>query len=178
MSLEKTEFKKAVLNDVGADVDDMLEAAQAQVAEHRGAKKALRETGLKFGAIAKAVDDDLKEGVLDLESPLQVAEYAKKQVQRCVEALLSASAHEGNLELSALGAVTATKVIIERVKKKVDAETKKAEALVAAETAGAEATARPLGAAPAPSVAAMRKAEEAKPVPKGKKGKTNGAHPK
>jgi hypothetical protein len=164
MSIEKSEFKKAVLSDVGADVEDMLESLQAQTAEHRGAKKALRETGLKFAAIAKAIDDELENGKLGefVGEPLKVAEYAKRQVQRCVEALLSASAHEGNLELSSLGAITAAKAVMTRVTKKIELETAKAEALAKAEEA--VAAQRVAGEHPGSGLAQQRKIEAQAPL--------------
>jgi hypothetical protein len=165
MSIDKSELKKAVLLDVGADVEDMMEGAQAQLAEHRGSKRALRETALKLGAIAKAINDELDAGKLDdyVGETLKIAEYAKRQVQRCVEALLTASKHEENCELAATGAVGAVKAMMARVGKKMADEDRKISAVAAVETASAsgEIVTRPAGVRPALGIAAQRKAEAA-----------------
>lgn len=164
MSLEKSELKKAVLNDVGADVEDMLESAQAQLAEHRGAKRSLRETAIKLGAVSKAIDDELDQGKLDAigPEPLKLAAYAKQQVQRCIETLLGASKHEENLELASQGAISVTKAMMARVLKKVELETTKQQALAATDSEEAVSQRdRATGQRPAPSIAAQRKAEEA-----------------
>lgn len=180
MSIDKSKIKQAAYHDVGCDADEMRESALKEIAKYGGGKAALQKAVKDLTAIASRIDDDLDEGKFDEMEPLQVAEYAKLSVQRCVDSLTNAAGHWQNNELTALGAFTAFEKVVKTIKKKHDLESARIDELGAAIEAGdveegedgeLEASEespphrRPTGVRPAPSLAERRKAEDAEAVP-------------
>lgn len=184
--IEKTEIKRIVYNDLGCDTEDMLEGARARRAEHRGGTVALTQGAKAVSAISAFVDKDLDGGVIAaLDGPLQVAGYAKQQIQRAVDALQLAAQSERNRVLIADGEISGLESMIGLVKKRHDVEEAKAAAIAkaleeeaAAAAAGSNgANGRPTGVRPGPGVAQRRKAK-AKPPPKVKAAKAKEAKAK
>jgi hypothetical protein len=187
MAIDKSELKKSVFNDLGADIEDLCDGAKISQAEYRGAKKALRVQAKKLESVLEFVNKELDEGKFKAEefTELYVADKCKLYVQRCIDALESAWRHHENLEISASGGVVALGGVVTTIKKKMDAEQKKIEDLIEHESKEPEPQpvvepepkhkakpkkkskpekkrpekARPVGARPGPSVAAKRKAE-------------------
>lgn len=168
----KAETRKTIFHNLGCDADDWLEAAKKQAAGFEGAKHALRESAKNVTGIAAAVTQDMDDGKLEGLGPLEVAEYAKKQLTRVVASLAAQAQHFENLQLSALGEIAALDRVVKHFAKLHEAEatkiTKIQEALASGEIqledgalSQSEVGARLPGVRPASGIAAQRKAEEA-----------------
>ena len=133
MGLEKTEIKRHIFNDVGADVEDLLDGASAQKHEHMGAAKALRAQAINTQAMVKLVDDDLEAGKLKGLSELEIAKYAKLQYQRAVDGLSNAAQREANAVLVTQGGMSALKSVVGMIEKKMKGNEARKESILRAE---------------------------------------------
>lgn len=185
--IEKVEAKKALFHSLGCDADDWLDGAKKQAAGCEGAKQAVRKAAKDVQALAEVITKDLDEGKLEGKGPLEVAEYAKLQVTRAVNSLLTVSQHYENLQLSALGEIAAYEKMVGHFKKLHDSEETRVAQIKQALVSGAlqveedgslsqrEVSTRTSGVRPATSIAAQRKAEEAATKSNGKAQKTSKA---
>jgi hypothetical protein len=160
MSL-KTELKMLVLHEEGVKADDMLESAKLRQAAHDGGKQVLRAAAKNLASLAALVDKDLEADKVPFEDPAKAAAYAKLMLDRASHVLLGAAQHQENLQLSVGGEITAYQGLVTHLKKELLSEQAKLEAQ---QTATPEDS-RPLGAHPALSIAAQRRAEDASPLP-------------
>lgn len=166
MSLEKSEVRIGVANEIGCAMDDALEAARGQVKYCEGGNAFLLLAQKKVQALAKLVDDDLDGKGEGLIKDIETADLVKKFVTRAVAIIGSEAAGAGNAKLVATGHVQALEAAVKNLKKKVEAETAKvAQARKNEETVlkgGAFSNApRATGQAPKPGIKARRQAEEA-----------------
>lgn len=172
----KQELKMGILHEQGVKMDDQLEAAHKRQAGHDGAKQALRMIAKNVSGLATLVDKDMDEGKIPVEEPALVAKYVKLMIDRAVQMALAAAQHQENLQLSASGEISAYQGMVEAIKKEILAEQAKEAALQQAIASGVAvveedasvsqadgaASGRPTGVRPGASIAAQRRAEDAK----------------
>jgi hypothetical protein len=195
----KSMMRVAVLHEQGVKADDFLESASKRQLGHEGAKQVLRQVAKNLAGLAALVDRDLNEQKIPTE-PLLVAAYAKKLIDTASQSTLMAAQQQENLQLAAQGEVQAYQHVVDSLKKEIQQERARLEAMQQAIASGAivvedaspqqpddvEAVPRdrPVGTRPAMSIADQRRAEdaaEAAPppphVPNGKrKRKRNASH--
>ena len=174
MSLEKSEVRIGVANEIGCALDDALEGARGQVKYCEGGNAFLLTAQKKVQALAKLVDDDLDGKGEGLIPDIETAKLVKKFITRAVAIVGSEAATAGNAKLVATGHVQAYESAVKNLKKKVDLETAKvAQAKKNEETTlkgGAfDHLPRTTGQHPGPSIKAQGQAEEAAAKPKKKR---------
>jgi hypothetical protein len=165
MSIDKSELKILIVNNIGADIEDQLESSKRTVHQLEGAVAALSQaaTAVPLGINAK-IDKIFEEGVIKDDMPaLQVYTLLKKYVTKCGDFLQHLSEVEKLKVTSQSGEVRGIEFSLGLIKKIKDAEIKKVEAL--AEFLGSEeknvsnAKGRPVGAHPGRSSLSDRRAE-------------------
>lgn len=164
MSLEKSEFKQAVLTEVGVKVEQFLDECEKRVQQAHGAKAALQLQAKNTLLIANAIDKELA------EEDLGTIKLVKDWVMKTYHALNSAAQHATNLELQIQGEVAAQKQVHDMLQKQVEFERNKIEEHLKAPIDGILAGKnRPIGVRPI-SVKSQREvmAAKAKPGPKPK----------
>lgn len=175
MSIEKSQFKVLIANDLGSDIEDRYEATLRSAYQLEGASEALKQSALKVPSqLAAKVDTIFKEGIIkDGMTALAVVELLKKYLGKSGEFLAHLSiveAHKAQaLHAEARGIKVAMGVIAKMREKEIEQmETTIAfeEARQAAITRGEEpppaprGAARPSGVRPGPSQASQRKSAE------------------
>jgi len=179
MSLEKSEVRIGVANEIGCAMDDALEAARGQVKYCEGGNAFLLTAQKKVQALAKLVDDDLDGKGEGLIKDPETAGLVKKYITRAVAIVGSEAATAGNAKLVAMGHVQAYETAVKGIKKKVDLENAKVaqakkneeKALRGGAFDGARLVGshRLVGEHPGPGIKAQRQAEEAAEKAKPKK---------
>jgi hypothetical protein len=174
MGIEKSELKKAILQDMGIKADDRLDALTAELHRTEGGAKALTTAagGLENDVFAR-LRRDLDEGKIDTEAAKQVDRY----LRTCVN-MLQHLAKRSKVQVPVMqGRVDEAREAVHRIKKDCDAEEAKILAVRLAEAAG-EVTVteegdrevvssgekgpsrRPVGVRPTGTLKAQRAAEE------------------
>lgn len=129
MSLFKSEIKRATINEMGALAEDTMEQAKKDYHLAHGASVGLGQVRKKIEGLAKHVDQDLDDGNLDMSSPLEIASYIKKYLQRAVAVVNSDAMSYEQRMLMAQGASMAFERYVGTTKKLFDLETQKIEKL-------------------------------------------------
>jgi hypothetical protein len=201
MSDLKSMMRVSILHEQGVKMDDLLESASKRQLGHDGAKQALRQVAKNLSGLAALVDRDLDEQKLPTE-PLQIAAYAKQLLDKAVSSVLMTAQQQEGLQIAAQGEMQAYQRLVESLKKEIQQEAARLEAMKQAIASGAivvedaslqqpddiEAVPRdrPVGARPAMSIAEQRRTEDAAeaapppppPMPNGKrKRKRDAANP-
>jgi hypothetical protein len=125
VNLDKADVKIAVACDLGARVEDSLEAAKAEVIRQEGSTSAFIQGTKACEALATHVDKDIDEGKFDLEC----AAHVKRYVERCANAMRNLGAHAEQGRIHALGKVAAYETTVKVVAKYRDEEQQKAMAV-------------------------------------------------
>jgi hypothetical protein len=141
MGIEKTEIKKAAYTDVGLQIEKLRDAQEIQVAEHRGAARALKELMKQIVAAggAENTEKDLHRYMKKLEAreaelaeaesrepgtvSMGVIDIIKFGIEICMRAARqaeSAAVSEKNKELIASGSLQSYEATIQAIKKQVD----------------------------------------------------------
>jgi len=161
MSIEKSELKALVANNLGADFEDRFEAVQREFYQQTGSQQALEQASVKVPVqICAKIKTVLDEGgISDGMTPIQVAEFAIKQVMKCGDFLKHLAEQERHKQVIIGGRLEGLKDAMDIVTKMKETELAKA---AAAKKAGEEGTplrgkARPSGVRPGPSTASQRK---------------------
>jgi hypothetical protein len=165
--VDKSEFKAAVVSELGVKVEDMAEAAKLDVARNEGAKEALLIASKKVMELTVHVDKDLDEGLFsEAGEPLVVARLIKKYLSRAATVLESGSVSAENHCLIAQGRLQALQLVVTNMGKIRDAELEKSKQRQALDV-GEVATGRPVGTHPGLAIKEQRQLETAstKPVP-------------
>lgn len=161
MSIEKSELKALIANNLGADFEDRVEALQRQFHQQTGAVQALDQAGTKIPVqVSAKIKTILDEGgIKDGMTPQQVAEFAIKQVMRCGDFLRHLAEQEKKKQVILGGKVEGLKEAMQMVLKMKTDELDKADAAKAALESGEplRGDARPSGVRPGPSQASQRK---------------------
>jgi len=172
MSIEKSELKILIAQNLGADIEDRLESAKRSVHHLEGGAEALRQAAIAVpaGVIAKIDilfnEGNIKEGMTALE----VYEKLKKYVSKCGDFLSHLSENEKSKINMQQGEVNGIQVAMRIVKDMYDKEIASVQAvkdhLDAIASGDEEAilrssrgAARPSGVRPGPSTASVRKAQ-------------------
>ena len=159
--MDKSEFKAAVVNELGVKIEDMAEAAKLDVARNEGAKEALLVASKKVLDLAAHVDKDLDEGLLsEAGEPLVVAQLIKKYLTRAATVLESGSVSAENHKLIAQGRLQALELVVGNLGKIRDAELEKSKQRQALD-AGEEVIGRPVGTHPGMTIKQQRQLESA-----------------
>lgn len=159
MSIVKAELKKLILNDVGAHIEEMAESAAKESQAMAGGKTALRQVANKILSLQSVADQDLEDGkIADLEH----LKVVKLYIDRAYQTALGAAQHLENREIAASGAVNFGSSVVKFVKKLFDQEDDKSTRLKEALSGESTDGRRAPGQHPGPSLAQIRKAEDAK----------------
>lgn len=150
MSAEKAEVKMGTAHQIGCDLDDMLHAAEEEVAASKGGQTAIVQVQKGIGSIMAQVKKEMDDG----KYPIEVANELSKLITRVQTSVGSIGTLMKTREIQALGKVDAYKKAVEVTKKVYDTEARKKDA-------GNEARegARPVGSHPGPGIRARREAE-------------------
>lgn len=160
MSVEKSELKALVYNNLGSDFEDKVEAFTRDLHRTEGAAAALNAAAEKVPfAISAKIKQALEAGEIKDCSALQVAEYAMKQVMKCADFLKHlADVQKAQIPIQG-GRIEGLKEAMLMVGKAREDELAKAEAARSIPRAVGEN--RPIGVAPGPSQASLRKLKAA-----------------
>ena len=177
MGIDKSEIKILTANNIGADLEDMQEAAQRAEYTHEGARKALAEAGVKVAQLAGHIERDLEEGKIDvaeLKEPLGIERLLKRYLGKAIGVL--DNLHEGAkiAHATSAGMASAYKKSMGVSKKVKDDEIAKVKGLLETlelakqvgdgEEVDLTAGSRPAGRHPGNPLAARRAAEAARAV--------------
>ena len=152
MSLDKAELKILILNELGCDFEDMCEVVRRETHQQEGAAVALRVAAKTILGLSALVDDDLDKGRYELEEAGRIKSYIGRAATQCEE--MSKDAR--NKRMVSEGRTQGIAQVVATLKKKMAAETVKADARKNADPSDSRA----LGTRPGLSVAQQRKAEE------------------
>lgn len=166
MSLEKSEVRIGVANEIGCAMDDALEKAKGQVKYCEGGNAVLLLAQKKVQALSKLVDEDLDGKGEGLIKDLETATLVKKYISRAVGILGSEAVNAANMKLMSMGQAQAYEAAVKGIKKRVDAEASKVVQLkkdteLVLKGGAFEHAGRTTGQAPGPTIKAQRQAEEA-----------------
>lgn len=130
-TVEKAEIKIITANNIGADIEDMLEQARKSEHMHEGGKLALADAVKKVNALTELFVRSVNEGELDLSklAPEEIEGLVKRWINRCVGLLENLTLMSQNAQLSAAGMVAAYKNAMKAPMKIMEAERKKMEAI-------------------------------------------------
>jgi hypothetical protein len=103
MNLEKAELKIMVVTDIGASMDDSLEAAKKDMHRQEGAVTSFGQAAKACELLCEQVNKDLDEGKISLEQ----AELVKLWLARAANAQRNLGRGAENLGMSASGKVSA-----------------------------------------------------------------------
>lgn len=160
MSIEKSELKKEVTQEIGSRLDDALEEGQREIHRWEGAKTSLGGAKLAIEQLFAHVAQDVKVQRLSNEGAEAAQSYIRKAAGILDNLRLKAEVHEQR----AYGRVDGLKQAVTTTKKIYDAEDAKVAALAAhveedvPPTPG-PAEARPVGARPGNKIAALKASE-------------------
>jgi outer membrane biosynthesis protein TonB len=175
MGVEKAELKKAVLEDMGVKADDRLDALTAELYRTDGGAKALKSAGEGLGRdVFARLRKELDEGKIDADQ----AKHVDRYINTCINFLTHLARRAAGQVPVMQGRVDEATEAVRRIKKDVDAEVAKIQAIQIAEAAGEiRATGggghevvsspsrgpqrRPVGVRPGGSLKAQRAAEGA-----------------
>jgi hypothetical protein len=178
MSVEKSELKILIMNNVGADIEDRLEGAERTVHQLEGSMNALSQAAQTVPSqMCAKVEVLLGEGkvIKDGMTALEVAELLKKYINKCGDFLTHLSQVAGKKLPTQQGEVVGLQVAIDIVKSKKEVELQNVrdiaahlDTLKSKEAAGEEVgesargTSRPSGVRPGKSSLADRRKEAKK----------------
>ncbi len=116
MGFEKSQIKIGCLSDVGSDLDDQLESAQAAMWANTGACAALKKSAENIQGIAKTIgkDDDIDMTVFG-DHQLAIVKILKRYVDRCYQSVISQRMHNEANQMSAKGSVAALRQAVAHV---------------------------------------------------------------
>lgn len=164
--MEKGEIKAATVHELGLKFDDMLEAAQKEVARNEGAKLAMLGASKKVGELVAHVDKDMDEGAFsNLDGPLAIAAAVKKYVIRACGVLDSGAVSAENHRLIGHGKILAFEQMISNMAKVRDMELEKVkQRQEMASGAASNPRSRPVGVSPGKTLKEQRQQEAAPAV--------------
>jgi len=132
MRIEKAETKIAVASELGAKIEDILEAAKKEVSRWEGSVSAFSQASKACEALGEHVDRDVTDGVYDLE----VAKVVKRYVDRAAQLTKNLMAQAENNRISTVGKVAALDTTVQVVAKYRDEEVGRVSAFRAALASG------------------------------------------
>lgn len=132
MRIEKAETKIAVASDIGAKIEDMLDATKKEVGRWEGSVSAFSQASKAIEGLGAHVDKDVEEGLYDLEA----AKIVKRYLERAANATKNLGTQAEANRITTLGKVAALDVTVKVVAKYRDDETKKVEEFLEAVRSG------------------------------------------
>lgn len=162
MSIEKAEVKALFANNLGADIEDAMEAAKAEGYRNQGAAGALAQAAQAIGALGTHIEEALAKGELEpqkFDTGLAVATLVKRWIARCSGVCVNLADRAEVARQQRVGEVAGLQRAMAVVQKARDAEHEKAAGLRASEDSPSNG--RPTGAHPGMSIAAQRRLEDA-----------------
>ena len=137
MRPDKAELKIQTANDIGASIEDQLDAAIRTQHQYEGGQIALVATTKNFAGILAQLDKDLAEGKLDpkeldISSADALHAIIKRWLGKTIGSIMSQKDALKSSEIAASGMVTGIKRCMEIPKKIMDAEREKLEGLLQA----------------------------------------------
>lgn len=160
MSIQKSELKLLIVNDLGATIEDKLEAAKRTVHQLEGGAIALGQAAkLVPLQLCPKVDMLLEEGVIkDGMGVREVVSLVKKYVTKCGDYLAHLCECEKNKVVAQSGEVTGIQAAMTILKKAHDDEMAKLRAIADPPEPGNGDRSRPVGTHPGSSKLADRRA--------------------
>lgn len=118
MNVDKAELKIAIATDIGATIEDSLEAAKKEMQQYDGAIMAFAKAAKACELLASHVDKDLDEGKYGLET----AEIVKRYIERSAQVNRTLCKEAENLSISASGKISAFENAVATINKYREAE--------------------------------------------------------
>lgn len=131
MNPEKAELKILVANDIGATIEDSLEAAGREMQRQEGAVTAFAQAAKACEMLCEVVNKDLDEGKI---TSMELAEAAKLWLTRAANAQRNLGRQAENLVMAASGKVAALESAVAIIAKYRHAEQLKVAAARVLET--------------------------------------------
>jgi hypothetical protein len=131
-TIEKAEIKIFTANEIGADLEDMMEQAQKAEHMHEGAKIALADAYKKVNALADYLHKTIEDGELNLaeiDTPEKIEGLVRRYIGRCAGVIENLGLMAQNAQLGAAGMVAAYKNAMKAPMKVMEAERKKIDAV-------------------------------------------------
>jgi hypothetical protein len=125
MSILKSEVKIGTVHELGCRLDDSLDAATREMYKGEGAAEALHQATAAFEKFAKNVDEEIREGITDLES----ARFVKRYIGLMLNALTSMEKSAESAKMANVGRVHAFKQAVQIAKQMKDEEMTKLQLL-------------------------------------------------
>jgi hypothetical protein len=126
MNPMKAEVKMLTVQDLGANMDDVLEGAQKEASKAEGGMEWLAKAANGLKAISQKVDRDLDTGTIEME----VARYTKKMLGLASESLNSVALQAQSQKLAAVGKAAGIEQCVKMAKKIYDTEKLKLESAI------------------------------------------------
>lgn len=130
MGFDKAEIKMGTANEIGSDLDDILERLEKSLYALEGADRMLGQVTKNIEALMEHVDLDMSEGKLEIQEPMLVAKVIKDYIKKAAGVAVSLGEANRANRFRTQGKIEATKVAIETVKKLYDAEKSKAQRML------------------------------------------------
>jgi len=162
MSLEKSELKVLIANNLGAEIEDQYDESVRLAYGLEEAAKIIKQAAKSLVVqLCKAVEEDIASGTISDQLPaLKVAELVKKYIIRSGMLLDNIADTKKQLSIARHGEATGLKIAMGVVSRSCDKELEKIKAVqehVAAGSPPVRGDARPSGVRPGPSISSVRK---------------------
>ena len=132
MNPMKAQVKMLTVQDLGSEMDDMLEGAERSLLTATGGMEWLSKASDGLKAVSKSVDRDLDSGAIKGDwTAMEAATYVKGVLSRAHQSLADLALSAQTTKLSASGQVSGIKKCVDLAKKTYDVEKLKLEAAVA-----------------------------------------------
>lgn len=174
--MDKSEFKAAVISEIGGDIEDMLEAAERDEAGQTRANQVLLGVSKQILDLAQHVDKDLEAGAFNKigGEPLLLVGAIKKYITRASGVVDTAAMQAAQTRLTCQGRIQALKVVVTNLGRKRDSELDKArrrreyeESLAKEEPVEGD---EPVGVGPRPSLKSRRNSDKPEEISKEEEG--------
>src|SRR4030042_5893882 len=196
MNIEKSKVKLLVVESIGNDVEDNVEAAQVKVHKYQGAGEGRSQASKIISEMSARAKDDLlnEKSILDPTDTLAAAKFVVAQMQIIVSKIHELSENARIAAIKAEGERVGYDQVVKKVKKVFDDEVTKLKAFEAQLAEGKVVNqegilthvgegSRPVGTHPGPTLKMRRQAEEAtsgngkKSRSRSKRGKSDVSNP-
>lgn len=128
----KSQIKMGTIQEMGAAMDDVLEAAEKDIRRAEGAKKWLQDAVRGVRSIIEKVESDFEEGKIgEGWNQLQILEYTKKTLAMVSQSMQDLALNAESVRLNAEGRADSARRCVTIAKKKYDDEKRKLQAALA-----------------------------------------------
>lgn len=159
MSIEKSELKILISNNIGSLLEDQRDTAQASIHSLDGARIALSSSLQNIDQLKQHINKDLEEGTIgELTSNDEVSDYVKRYIDRCIGAIRNQLQGIEVAKLKTVGSLEAYQKSMKIIEKEIEDEKAKMKAVELFESGDSDS--KPDGVHPGDSLKEQRKEEE------------------